>query len=78
MGDGMAIYRLLRDGEFEPRAVAAMASAYEDLLRDLQLVDRADPFTEIVANKVIEVAQLGVHNSAEIRQRVLIALGRPQ
>jgi hypothetical protein len=43
----MAVYRLLREGPaFEPEAVHALVLAYEDVLRDLQLTDRNDPFTE--------------------------------
>ena len=68
----MAVHRRLRDGPgFEPEAVHALVLACEDLLRDLQLTDRNDPFTEIVARAVIEAARLGERDPAEIHNGVL-------
>ena len=60
----MPIYRLLKDVTFDQAIVEAAGRAYEDLLVDLQLVDRTDPFTEIVARRVIEVVSSGVHGIA--------------
>ena len=71
----MAIYRLLRESTFEPEALEAMGRAYENLLGDLGLADRNDPFTEIIAKEVIQVASRGVRNTTEIRAQVLAALG---
>jgi hypothetical protein len=71
----MAIYRLLKDTTFEPEAVEAMGRAYEDLLADLRLADRNDPFTEIVAKEIVRIASRGVHSAAEIRAQVLTTLG---
>ena len=70
----MAIYRLLRESTFDSDAVEAMGRAYEDLLDDLGLADRNDPFTEIIAKEVIHVASQGVRKAAEIRAQVLAAL----
>ena len=52
----MAIYRLLKDTTFEREAVEAMGRAYEDLLTDLRLADRNDPFTETVAKEIVRIA----------------------
>jgi hypothetical protein len=68
MGMRMPIYRLLKDTAFEPEAAEAMGRAYEDLLGDLGIADRSDPFTEIIAKRVIEVASTSVHNPIEIRK----------
>jgi hypothetical protein len=73
----MAIYRLLNDTTFEPEAVEAMGRAYEDLLSDLRLADRNDPFTEIVAKEIVKIASRGVHSATEIRAMVLTTLGKP-
>jgi hypothetical protein len=73
----MPIYRLLKDTAFEPEAVEEMGRAYEDLLGDLELVDRNDPFTVIVAKEIMKVASGGVRNATEIRAQVLAALGKP-
>ena len=70
----MAIYRLLKETTFEPEAVEAMGHAYEALLDDLGLVDRNDPFTEIVAKEIVKVASRGARNPTEIRAAVLAAL----
>jgi hypothetical protein len=72
---GMAVYRLLKDAAFDPETIEVLSRAYEDLLRDLQLADRDDPFTQVVANEVMKVARMGVRNAAEIRQCVLDVLG---
>ncbi len=49
----MPIHRLLQNHAFDPDTIAVMVIAFEDVLRELGLVDRADPATEIVAKKII-------------------------
>jgi hypothetical protein len=72
----MAIYRLLRETAFDADTAEAMGRAYEAVLVDLGLADRNDPFTEIVAKEIIQVASLGVHDADQIRVRVLGVLGK--
>lgn len=55
----MAIYRIMEKSAFEPADVQRMSEAYEDALRQLNLKDRNDPLTEIVARLIIEIAQTG-------------------
>jgi hypothetical protein len=55
----MAIYRLLKFAALEHEMIASMTAAYQDALRVLQLADCEDPFTELVAKKIIEVAKNG-------------------
>ena len=55
----MAIYRLLQFSAFEPDQIACMRAAYEDALTALDLSDRQDPITELVAKRIIEAAQAG-------------------
>jgi len=55
----VAIYRLLQNSAFGPEEVSRMTAAYEDVLRALGLANRTDPITEIVAKKIIEIAQTG-------------------
>ena len=43
----------------------------------LQLSDRQDPITEIVAKKIIEAAQTGERDPRRIRERALRELGIP-
>jgi hypothetical protein len=58
----VAIYRLLQNSAFGPEDIERLATAYEDALRALKLVDRDDPITEIVAKRIIEAAQTGLRD----------------
>jgi hypothetical protein len=73
----MAIYRLLRkDVSFDPEAIEAMHSAYEQVCAELGLtVKNEDRVTELVAMKIIEAAKAGERNPATIRLSALFALG---
>jgi len=62
----VAIYRLLERSAFGPEEIAILAAAYEDALRILKLTDRADPMTEIVAKRIIEIGQTGVRDPAKL------------
>ena len=71
----MAIYRLLKFSAFDPEEIACMTAAYEDALRGLQLANRQDPITELVAKKIIEVAQAGERSPDRLREKALSELG---
>ena len=73
----MAIYRILKQSSFRPSDVERMTSAYEDTLRFLGVVDRNNPVTEIIARKIIEVAQSGELDALAIRTRAIEQLGIP-
>lgn len=70
----MAIYRLLQNSAFGPEEIERMTTAYEDALRILGLTDRADPMTEILAKKIVEIAQTGERDPAQIRARAVAAI----
>jgi hypothetical protein len=72
----VSIYRIFRSTAFEPEAVIAMSAAYEDALRVLKLADPADPITELVARKIIEVAQTGESNRTRLRDKALAELNK--
>jgi hypothetical protein len=71
----MAIYRLLQRTAFTPEDIALLVKAYEDCLRVLNLTDQPDSKTETVARTVIEIAQTGVRDPEQIRERVVAQLG---
>lgn len=80
----MALYQLLRTqietpegGSFTPEEVAVLGCAYEAILVVLRLNDRADPITEIVATKVIEIFQSGERDPTQICNRTIKELGIP-
>ena len=51
----MAIYRHLSEASFGEADVARLIEAYECALKKLQLADRHDPVTEVIATKIIEI-----------------------
>jgi hypothetical protein len=59
----VAIYRLLQSSAFGPEDIERLSTAYEEALRLLQLSDRSDPITQIIAERI---AQTGVHEPSEI------------
>jgi hypothetical protein len=71
----MAIYRLLQNSPLGPEEIAVLTDAYERTLRKLRLVDRTDPITEMIAKKVIEMAQRGVREAQQISDMTISELG---
>lgn len=71
----MAIYRLLQNSPLGPEEIAVLTDAYERTLRALNLVDRNDPITEMVARKVIELAQRGVREAKQLSALTIKELG---
>ena len=71
----MAIYRLLEQSAFDPEDISRMTAAYEECLRILKLVNRADPITELLAKNIIEVAQTGEHDASRLVAITLERLG---
>ena len=54
-GTEMPINRLLKDSKLGAEEIARLNAAYSYALRELSLVDRNDPLTEMLARKIIEV-----------------------
>jgi hypothetical protein len=71
----MAIYRLLQNSPLGPEEIAVLTDAYERTLRKLGLVDRNDPITELIAKKVIEMAQRGVREAQQLSDMTIKELG---
>jgi hypothetical protein len=70
----MAIYRLLKNGVFGPDDVKVLTTAYEEALRALRLKDRSDPATEMIAKKIIELAQRGERDPVRLREYAIRGL----
>ena len=71
----MAIHRLLENQAFGPADIEQMVTALEQALAVLALKSRDDPATELVARKIIKVAQTGERDTARICSRALAELG---
>jgi hypothetical protein len=73
----MPIYQLVKDHAIDADDTARLADAYEAALQLLQLKDRTDPVTDILARKIITVYQLGERDPARICARAIKELGIP-
>lgn len=71
----MPIIRLLEREAFSPEDITAITAAFEGTLHALDLVDRTDPLTELVARKIIECAQTGERDPVRLRDCALKSLG---
>ncbi len=67
----MPITPFLTGQAFEPEVVRAMSVAFDDVCRSLKLRPRSDPAAEVVAKKIIELAQRGVRDPDALSARVL-------
>jgi hypothetical protein len=54
------------DYSFDPDEIAILASAYENALRELRLINREDPPTLTVAHRIIDLAKQGERNPARL------------
>jgi hypothetical protein len=70
----MPIYALLQDCTFEADTVAAMAAAFEKACYSLGLAERTDPLRDLVARKVIEIAETGERDPERLCELTLEAL----
>jgi hypothetical protein len=67
----MPIYRLLQSASYDPEQIKVIVHAYESVLADLDLTNRADPMTEMVAKKVLECARFGKIDHETLRKLTL-------
>jgi hypothetical protein len=67
----MPITPFLTGQAFEPEVVQAMSVAFDAACQSLGLRPRSDPASEVVAKKIIEFAQRGVRDPAQLSERVL-------
>jgi hypothetical protein len=72
----MTIHRLLHNAAFGPEEIAVLVGAYEEALRELGLAHRADPATEIVATKIIELAQRGERDRVRLCEQAVALVRR--
>jgi hypothetical protein len=73
----MGINRMTRGPLFDDGELAGVIRAYEDALRVLGLADRADPLTEIIARRIIEIVRSGELNPERICERAIAGLAVP-
>jgi hypothetical protein len=66
----------IHNESFAPEDVAALVTAYEDVLRTLGLTDRNDPVTVLVAKTIIEVAKSGDRNPQRLHLEAVNRLSK--
>jgi hypothetical protein len=71
------IYRLFEGQAFEPEQVAMLAQVFEEVLPLLELSNREDQVTLLVAQRVIELALAGVHDPARLKALILGEFRKP-
>jgi len=73
----MPIYRLLQNMPMGPEDIRRLTAAFEQALRTLGIVDRGDPLAELLARKIIEVAQTAIREPADISAQAIKEIGIP-
>jgi hypothetical protein len=71
----MTIHRMLQNVPLGPERIAVLVAAYQITLKKLSLVERDDPMTQMIAKKIIEVGETGVHDPEDISQLAIKHLG---
>lgn len=67
----MPITPFLAGQPFDPEAVRAMSTAFDRVCKSLGLRAAADPAAEVIAKKIVELAQRGVRDPTALGERVL-------
>jgi hypothetical protein len=67
----MPITPFLRNRGFDQAAIQNLSTVFVAVCCRLGLADRSDPATELVASKIIELAQRGVRDSETLREMTL-------
>jgi hypothetical protein len=70
----MPIKGMLDSGAFGPGEIAEIAAAFEATLAALQLVDRTDPVTTLVAKVIIDCAKKGEIDRVRLRDCAIEAV----
>ena len=72
----MPIIALLKIEGFDPEAVEELRVAFENCLKEFDLVDRSDPITVLVAQEIVRLARLGIGDKDEICKMAIAKLRR--
>jgi hypothetical protein len=73
-GHPMPIRGMVDRTAFNPREVGEMVAAFEATLAALNLVDRSDPITTLIAKVIIDCARTGEIERARLRDCAIKAV----
>jgi hypothetical protein len=71
----MDIQQLLQRSGLTPEESSRVTEAYEQALHTLCVKDRDDPLTEMIARRIIRIAQSGINDPAQLADRAVKELG---
>ena len=71
-----SLTRLLQTSTFNSEQIQELVAAYESALASLNLTDRTDPLTELIAKAIMEGAKTGELDRAKLRDCALAAVKR--
>ena len=71
----MSIHQLFQNTAFGPEEITVLVAAYERTLKKLGVVERGDPLTEMIAKKIIEIAQRGERDPEQLTALAMSELG---
>ncbi len=74
----MPLRHLLQGSAFDPDTIEVISAAYEGVCKTLGLVDRTDPLTQLVAKKILELAERGERDPGRLHGEILKEFGHPQ
>jgi len=55
----------------QPEEVAELVAAYEQILRDLDIVERSSPIAQAIARELTELVYQGVRNRTQLTDLVM-------
>ena len=73
MGD--TVTALFKDAAFDPDAIEALGAAYDKACRSLHDIGQPAIVQEVIARRIIQVAQTGERNPDRLCAQALLALG---
>jgi hypothetical protein len=74
----MAIYKLIANGSFGPDEIEVMKSAYEAALIEVDVIDRDDPITELIAKSIVNVTATGERDPRQVMETRLECFRRSE
>ena len=66
---------MIANGSFGPDEIKVMTAAYEGALVDLNVANRDDPLTELIAKAIVNVTATGERDPVLVKERAINALG---
>ena len=71
---GMSIVPYIKDGVFEPQAIAIMSEAFDAACKELHDTGQPEIVREVIAGRIIELARTGELDPVRLREAALVGL----